>query len=302
MHGEVKRLFIEAEGKRTEESRKLSLKELCDTMAMKAGWHTVYVPNNRSKVKDRVKYTGQFDDCLFSELLCRFKDKIYQQFMLTNSIRHQGATFKIYDCVLRFMGTYKPHLVERDNQIVSRMLLSIRQRAIECNFEEDTRYNLDSTRVYVTDQSGQLVGFKVLHQKGRGFDYVPCDGYTEEDVKKAAEISGVRDPDRVCHIEVSLSSEIKVGKNGETRTLADTIPDNSAVNSMDYKLDLEDLKDRYAETDHQRLLIDILVSSDRMMKPAALLREFMEETKLDAKVAKKVVYEFFGFLKEALAR
>lgn len=302
MYGDVKRLFVEAEGKRTEFSKKLGLKELCDLMAEKAGWHTVYVPNNRSKVKDRVKYSQKFDDTLFCELLCRFKDKIYQQFMLTNSIRHQGATFKIYDCILRFMGTYKPNLVERDNQIVSRMLLSIRQRAIECNFEEDTKYNLDSTRVYVTDQSGKLVGFKQLHQKGKDFDYIPCEGYTEEDVKKAAEISGVRDPDRVCHIEVSLSSEIKIGKNGESKQLADVLPDNSSVNSMDYKLELEDLKDRYAETENQRLLIDILVSNGRQMKPAALLREFIEETKLDAKAAKKEVYEFFGFLKSALVR
>ena len=294
------RIFKEAQKNRTEESKNLDLKTLCDTIAEKAGWHTVYVPNNRSKVKDRVKYKRAFDTVLFCELLCRFEKKILQQFALTNVLNNENASEKAYDCILRFLGTYKPDEAKTPSACTSRMLLSIRQRAIEANYEENTRYNLDSTKVEVKDENGELFGYKVLNHSTRKIYIQTKNGHIEEEVIEVAERTGVRDPDWKCHVEISLDATYRIGKDQSEKSLGDIIEDTAYTQRLVYREELEYLEDKYADNETQKILLRLLVEFGQKCTPAKLLKEYVEVTGEPEKKAKSVVYEFYRTLKEKL--
>lgn len=262
----ISKLFKNAEEMRTEESRKMSLKELCDKMALDAGWHTVYVPNNRSKVKDRVKYSKSLDEHLFCELLVRFEKKIYQQFIDRDGIYMEQAPSKIFDCALRFMNSYNPNLCNSDAQIVNRMCTSIRQRAIECHFEEYTKYNFDGINAN----------------------------------EKSEDQENPNKRDWRCAVNISLQSTFKIGKNGDEKTLESILEDTNYSRNIGYQSDLAELMEKYASTDYQKLLLEILISEGKKMTPAKLLREFKEETNLPEKEVKNIVYNFYHNLKNKL--
>lgn len=273
----ISKLFSDAEALRTEESMKMSLKELCDKMAYEAGWHTVYVPNNRSKVKDRVKYSKPLNEHLFCELLSRFKKKILQQFVDRDAIKMEQATSKIYDCVLRFMHSYNPNMCNNDSQITNRMCTSIRQRAIECHFEEHTRYNFD----------GINMGQRCRDESVR----------IEDLAERAEKLANIREHDWRCAVNVSLQSTFRVGKNGDEKTIESILEDTESKNRVEYSFELKELMEKYATDDNQKLLLEILVSEGRKMSPSKLLKEFIEETNLPEKEAKPIVYDFFRSLK-----
>lgn len=261
----IKTLFAEAETLRTHETKEMSLLDLCNLMAEKAGWHTVYVPNNRSKVKDCVRYHHKFDDSLICELLCRFKGKIIQQFLLTKGLYRDSAPSKIYDCVFRFMSTYKPSMVTRDSQIVNRLLLSIKQRAIECNYEEHTAYyytrKLDSSNKPVLNEKGNYEMFPHLS---------------------------------------SLSQPIHMKNDSTPTTLESLIEDTSIEAKLSYSYELSELEETYTSSEKQKILLNILVSEGALMTPVKLYKEYFAETG-DTSLTKKEVVLFFENLKKKLA-
>ena len=284
MKKEVAKLFSQAESFRTNESRKMGYKELCDKLAYDAGWHTVYTPNNRSRVKDKVKYDRAFNDILFFELLSRYKMPILKQFSYAGALDSEKTEEKIYDVILKFMGTYNPEKVVADAQITSRMSLSIRQRAIECNFESNTVYNSDSSKVTIKNDKGDVVGYHMLSQQGQRY-FVALDGYTEEEV---AELSkNFQKPD----------STIKIGKNQDEKTLADYIPGEDAFKDVEYDSDVEDLEKRFTSSDSQKILLRLLIEIGEKTSPSKLLAEYVRETGAEASEAKKEVYKFYSNLK-----
>ena len=294
MKKEVAKLFSQAESFRTDESRKMGYKELCDKLAYEAGWHTVYTPNNRSRVKDKVKYDRAFNDILFFELLSRYKMPILKQFSYAGALDSEKTEEKIYDVILKFMGTYNPEKVVADAQITSRMSLSIRQRAIECNFESNTVYNSDSSKVTIKNDKGDVVGYHMLSQQGQRY-FVALDGYTEEEV---AELSkNFQKPDWRCRQNVSLDSTIKIGKNQDEKTLADYIPGEDAFKEVEYDSDVEDLEKRFTSSDSQKILLRLLIEIGEKTSPSKLLAEYVRETGAEASEAKKEVYKFYSNLK-----
>lgn len=302
MNKEIKILFTQAESFRTDETRKMSHKELCDTMAEKAGWHTVYTPSNKSKIKDKVHYERPFDNSLFFELLCRFKTKIIQQFSKTECLDHDTAPDKVLDCIMRFMNTYSPEKTVSNAQVTSRMLLSIRQRAIECNFEEKTRNSFDSSRLQVK-LNGKHVGWKVLDEKTNKVRYESLeDDYTPEDIEKIAKETNVGVVDWRCRVQVSLSSTMKVGKNCDEKKLEDYIEDTNYQRSMEYKEDLQALEETYTKDESQKILLRILVDlgASRQVTPNVLLKEYIAETGEDRAKAKEKVFSFYTKLRARL--
>lgn len=297
MKREVVELFNQAESFRTEESRKLGLKELCDRMAEEAGWHTVYVPNNRSKVKDRVKYKRSFNNTLFFELLSRYKRPIIKQFSLTGSLDSEQTEEKIYDVILRFMGTYNPGKVVADAQITTRMSLSIRQRAIECNFESNSVRSTDSSRVNIKNEDGEVIGYHVLSPKGERY-FIALEGYTEEEVEEASK--NFAKPDWRCRQNISLDSTIKVGKNQDEKVLSDYIPTPESQNTYEFERDVQDLEEEFAKTTSQKVLLRLLIEIGEKTSPSKLLKEYVLETGQDIDEAKKEVYKFYTSLKKGL--
>lgn len=297
MKKEVSKLFNQAESFRTEESRALGYKELCDKMAYEAGWHTVYVPNNRSKVKDRVKYSRPFNNILFFELLSRYKNPIIKQFANAGSLDSEKTEEKIYDVILRFMGTYNPEKVIADAQITSRMSLSIRQRAIECNFESNSIHSIDSSKVSIKNDKGELIGYHVLSQEGKRY-FISLDGHSEQEVKECSK--NFAKPDWRCRQNVSLESTVRVGKDQDEKSLIDYIPDENSFREVEFKEDVKDLEERFTSTESQKLLLNLLIEIGERTSPAKLLAEYVKETGVDAALAKKEVYKFYSNLKAKL--
>lgn len=293
----ITKLFKDAEAMRTEESRNMTLKELCDKMAYDAGWHTVYVPNNRSKVKDRVKYSKPLNEHLFCELLVRFQAKIIQQFLDRDGLKMEQAPSKIYDCALRFMNSYNPTMCKNDSQITNRMCTSIRQRAIECHFEEHTRYNFDGINMgqRCRDERARLQ--QLAEFEANATEEGEPMGFAESVIRN---VKPIREHDWRCAINVSLQSTFRVGKNGDERTLESVLEDTEVAARMDYSIELKELMEKYATNEHQKLLLEILVSEGRKMSPSKLLKEFISDTQLPEKEARPIVYDFFKNLKFSL--
>lgn len=303
MKREVVALFNQAESYRTEESKKLEAKELCDKMAYEAGWHTVYTPSNRSKVKDKVAYERSFNSILFSELLCRYKKPIIKAFGATGALDLEKTEEKIYDVILRFMGTYNPEKTVCNSQITTRMSLSIRQRAIECNYESHTLYSYDSTKINVKDESGRIVGIKYLSMDNK-IHFKSTSEYSDKEVEEISKEMKTPNPDWRCCKEVSMNSTIKIGKNQDEKALEDYIQAEDdfekAEFRQDYETELSDLENKYASTDSQKTLLRILVDLGEKTSPAKLLKIYIEETGKEELQAKKEVYKFYKTLKARL--
>ena len=298
----IKQLFNEAESYRTPESRALGLKELCDKMAYLAGWHTEYTPSNRSKVKDKVKYDRAFDNILFCELLCRYKKPILVQFNRTNSLNHEKTLDKIYDVVLRFMHTYNPEKTVCNAQITSRMSLSIRQRAIECNFESYTKFNTDSTNVFIKDAEGIIIGRKYKDSK-KGIQYEVLDStYTLDQLKELSKNLKTPTPDWRCHKEVSLDAPIATNNSGDSQTLGDVLYSStrSPHDLVEEEDTIECLEKRYTSNETQKVFFRLLLELGSKASPKKLLDEYIAETSADPEKAKTEVFKFYKQLKKQL--
>lgn len=297
----VEQLFKQAESYRTEESKALSLKELCDKMAYQAGWYTEYTPSNRSKVKDKVKYKRAFDNILYCELLCRYKKPIVVQFGRTNSLNLEKTLDKIYDVVLRFMYTYNPDKVTHNAQVTSRMSLSIRQRAIECNFESNTKFTLDSANIYIKDKDGNIIGRKYKDKKGpiRYESFSP--DYTSEQLEELSKDIKSK-PDWRCHKEISLDTPISF-KDDSSKTLGDVLaaPEKSPYQYAEEIDEIECLEREYTNSETQKILLRILMDFGSKASPKKLLDEYLAETGVAPEKAKREVFKFYKNLKQSLA-
>lgn len=299
----VKQLFNQAESFRTEESKSMGLKDLCDKMAYQAGWHTEYTPSNRSKVKDKVKYLRAFDNTLFCELLCRYKKPILVQFQRTNSLNLDKTSEKIYDVILRFMYTYNPTKIVCNAQVTSRMSLSIRQRAIECNFESNTKYTMDSTNVYIKDADGNIIGRKYKDRSGLVLYETLSENYTKEQIIELADKKKSPTPDWRCHKEVSLDAPVISGSLDEKRVLGDVIADPNK-NPEEAAADADEirtLEKEYTNSETQKIFLRILMEFGSKASPKKLLDEYLAETGADPEKAKKEVFKFYKNLKQALS-
>lgn len=304
MKKEVLRLFNQAESFRTVESREFGLKELCDKMAYEAGWHTVYTPGNRSKIKDKVHYDRAFNDILFFELLSRFKKPIIKQFGIAGSLDSEKTEEKIYDVILRYMSSYNPDKVVSNSMVTARMVMSIRQRAIECNFESNTINSVDSSKVNVKNENGEIIGLYCLSPKGSRY-FTAFDGHTVEEVERVAKEQKIQKPDWRCRQCISLESTIKVGKNQDEKSLEDYLAAEDQYEKAEFKADYEndmiDLENKYANNDSQKILLRILIDLGEKTSPAKLLNEYAKEIGKPAEDCKKEVFSFYRKLKIRLA-